>query len=67
MIALAHKDLFSVPAETLPLRAIAPTHHSAPAGQGANRKVLEVEDLLDDRTGRRCRQEANVTRRMTVP
>ena len=52
MIALADKDLVSVPTEALPLGAVAPAHHNTPAGKGANRKVLEPQDLLDDWTAR---------------
>ncbi len=52
MIALADKDLVSVPPKTLPLGAIAPAHHNTPAGKGANRKVLKPQDLLDNRTPR---------------
>ena len=51
-VALADQDLISVPAETLPLGAVAPAHHGAPAGKGANRKIIKPEDLLDDRTPR---------------
>jgi hypothetical protein len=54
-------------AETLPLRAIARAHQSAPAGEGANPEVVEPQDLLDDPTPRRRRHEANLTRLTAVP
>ena len=63
MIALADKDLTSVPAEALPLAAVAPAHNNTPAGQRANREVLKAQNLLDDRTLRRRRHVASVTRR----
>src|SRR5690348_13329698 len=65
-VALADKDLISIPAEALPLAAVAPAHHGALAGQRANGVVLEPQDLLDDRTLRQPRHEANLTRRMAV-
>lgn len=67
MIALADKDLISVPTKSLSLGAVAPAHHGAAAGKRADWEVLEPQDLFNDRIRRRCRHEANLTRGRVVP
>ena len=62
MIALADKDLVSVPLEALRLATVAPAHHGAPASKPAKREVVERQDFLLDRTLRRRRHAGNLTR-----